>query len=141
MPVTLRRLILWTIICSVSAAPSFVLASGEFDRAAMVVGVVIFIALYTLGTSTAAFERFHRRPFVRRTLYIGYGLRLIMSMTFPLGFVAGPQIGPVALVFFADVWPGALSLEVVRWTGLDPNTFSGTLATTIVATRPRAEAA
>jgi hypothetical protein len=132
MSVTLRRLILWTIICSVSAAPSFILASSEFNRAAMVVGVLIFIALYTIGTSTEAFARFHRRPFVRRTLYMGYGLRLALSMLLPLGFVNGNRMGGAVVVLFADVFPGLLSLRCIETIGLEPKSFAGTLATTIV---------
>jgi hypothetical protein len=116
--------LLWTIICVVSAAPSFVFAQREFDRAAMVVGVCLFIAGYTAATSTAAFDRFHRRPFVRRTLYIGYGLRLILSIAMPLG--------ALPLLFFADVIPGLISINIVKSTGVRPESFHGTLLTTIV---------
>ena len=119
MPTILRRLILWSIICVVSAAPSFVIASGEkFDRGAMIVGVILFIAAYTIVTSTEAFERFHRRPFMRRTLYIGYGLRLLMSAAFPLGI---------------DFIPGILSVELVgNVLDVEIKSFLGTLLTTIV---------
>ena len=116
---TLRRLALWTVICAVSAAPSFALAAREFDRGAMIVGVALFILAYTAATSTAAFERFHNRPFVRRTLYIGYGVRLALSLAFPLG------VG-------ADMLPGILSLRVVEELGLNTRSFAGTLAATIV---------
>src|SRR5687767_15817356 len=111
MPVILRRLILWTIICCASAAPSFAIAYDEHDPAAMVAGVVLFILLYTAATSTSAFERFHRRPFVRRTLYIGYGLRLILSAVFPLGLSSK---GPGVILMFADLWPGLVSLKIVQ---------------------------
>ena len=116
---TLRRLALWTVVCVVSAAPSFAFAAREFDRGAMAAGVVLFILAYTAATSTAAFERFHNRPFVRRTLYIGYGVRLGLSIAFPLGMGA-------------DVLPGILSVRVVEELGLDTRSFAGTLATTIV---------
>jgi hypothetical protein len=129
MPTILRRLILWTIICSVSAAPSFILAHVRFNRIAMLVGVALFIAAYTICTSTETFDRFHRRPFVRRTLYIGYGLRLFISMLCPIGF--GFQSESM-LFTVPDVWPGVLSLQVVERMGLEPETFAGTLATTIV---------
>ena len=119
----LRRFGLWTFICCVSAAPSFVWAdmrNGQrFDRGAMVLGVALFILAYTALTSTAAFERFHSRPFVRRTLYIGYGLRLVLSLAFPVGMAA-------------DLWPGILSVGLVEGAGLRPQSFAGTLATTIV---------
>ena len=77
-----------------------------------------------------AFERFHLRPFVRRTLYIGYGLRLILSMIMPLGVISG---GPGIIVLFADGLPGLWSEYVVKeWLFVDPVTFTGTLLTTIV---------
>ena len=128
MPTLLRRLLLWTAICSVSAAPSFYFAHvGEFNHSAMVVGVCLFILAYTAATSTAAFERLRRRPFVRRTLYIGYGLRLFLSALIALG----PIAVPTRIVLFADAWPGYLSVMLVKQL-MQPETFSGTLLTTIV---------
>ena len=133
MPILLRRFLLWTFICCASAAPSFALAQERHDRGAMIVGVCLFIAVYTASTSTAAFGRLRRRPFVRRTLYIGYTMRLILSALFPLGVVSGPGPGAWVLFIWPDIWPGLLSLMVVgNWLGLSPETFEGTLATTIV---------
>ena len=120
LPVVLRRLALWTVVCGVSAAPSFVWAHQDFDRAAMGTGVGLFIALYTAFTSTARFERFHNRPFVRRTLYIGYGVRLGISVLFPIGMGA-------------DMMPGLLSVGVVENVlGMHSKGFFGTFATTCV---------
>jgi|SRR5215217_1151094 len=124
----LRRFALWTVVCCVSAAPSFVWAGGiqgtgprggAFDRGAMAFGVALFILLYTAATSTRAFERFHARPFVRRTLYIGYGVRVGLSLAFPIGLGA-------------DLLPGMLSVSTVEKLGLDPRSFAGTFATTMV---------
>ena len=129
MSTPLRRLILCTVICSVSAAPSFVLASGEYDRGAMLVGIALFIAIYTAATSTDAFERFRRRPFVRRTLYIGYGLRLMLSVIFALGMSVVTEAG---ILLAVDIWPGILSVQLVKGLGIELATFHGTLLTTIV---------
>jgi hypothetical protein len=124
----LRRLLLWTFVCGVSAAPSFVMAGGlngrspsggNFDRGAMAFGVALFILLYTAATSTEAFERFHARAFVRRTLYIGYAVRVGLSVAFPIG------VG-------VDLLPGMLSVSMVEKLGLDPRSFGGTFATTLV---------
>jgi hypothetical protein len=128
MPIVLRRLLLWTFICGVSAGPSFFVAHRDFDRAAMVLGVALFIAGYTATTSTAAFERFHNRPFVRRTFYIGYGARLLLSLAFPLALVAPP----ISVVIFTDVMPGVLSFNAVKALGVKPESFPGTLLTTMV---------
>lgn len=118
-PVILRRFALWTVICTVSAAPSFFWAQGEYSRDAMVLGVALFILAYTALTSTAAFDRFHRRPFIRRTLYIGYGTRLGLSLAFPLGI-------------WVDLWPGMFSVGVVNRLGLGTDPFAHTLLITLV---------
>src|SRR5688500_12202871 len=115
----LRRLALWTLVCVVSAVPSFTWAGDRFDRGAMAFGVVLFILGYTALTSTAAFHRFHARPFVRRTLYVGYGVRLALSVAFPI------RMG-------VDLMPGLLSVRLVEESGLAPRSFAGTFATTIV---------
>jgi hypothetical protein len=116
----LRRLLLWTVVCGVSAAPSFLFAREGFDDRAMAVGVGLFILAYTVVTSTRAFERFHDLPFVRRTLYIGYGTRLAASIFFPVGMTA-------------DVFPGMISVGLVdNWTGYDPESFTGTFLITLV---------
>ena len=115
-----RRFLLWAAVCCVSAAPSFAWAHEEFHRGAMVLGVALFTIAYTGLTSTERFERFHRRPFVRRTLYIGYGARMAATIVIPVG--AG-----------MDLLPGMLSINIVQQGfGLDPHTFGGTLLTTIV---------
>lgn len=115
----IRRLLLWTIVCAASAAPSYMWASSEFDRRAMIVGVCLFVLAYTALTSTAAFERFHNRPFMRRTLYIGYGARLAASLLFPVGMGL-------------DMLPGMLSVSITRAVLGNPHSFAGTLATTVV---------
>ena len=121
LPVVIfRRLVLWTFVCVVSAAPSFLWAQREFSREAMAVGVALFILAYTGLTSTERFERFHSRPFVRRTLYIGYGLRLGASLLFPVGMVV-------------DMWPGIISVGIVEdGLGLKGRGFEQTLAITVV---------
>src|SRR5688500_12583231 len=114
-----RRFLLWAAICCVSAAPSFAWAHEEFHRGAMVLGVALFTIAYTAFTSTERFEQFHRRPFVRRTLYIGYGARMAATIILPVGAAV-------------DLLPGMLSVNLVQQgAGLDPHTFGGTLLTTI----------
>jgi hypothetical protein len=119
----LRRLLLWTAICCVSAAPSFSLAwLDDHNRAAMVLGIGIFILLYTAATSTPLFQRLANRPFVRPTLYIGYGTRLALSVA---------AIAPYALI--TDIVPGMISLGFVgNVLKIDTKSFTGTLLTTIV---------
>lgn len=115
----MRRLGIWTFVCTVSAVPSFLWASGEYDRTAMVFGVGLFIAIYTILSCTPPFERFYAWLHVRKTLQIGYWVRIGLSILFPLG--AG-----------VDLIPGMMSVEFVRSIGLVPQSFAGTLLTTVV---------
>lgn len=121
LPLPLYRLVMWTVLCWVSAAPSFVFASGEFHVGAMVLGVVLFIIGLTVVTCTERFERFRRKRHVRRTLYIGYGVRLIISIGFPVAFLL-------------DLWPGMLSVAVAQAIVGNGNAegFLGTLIATLV---------
>ena len=115
----LKRLALWTVVCSISAAPSFLWASAEFDRLAMVTGVVLFIAALTGLTCTRRFERFKRRAFVRRTLYIGYRTRVVLSILFPVAM-------------FLDLYPGLLSIVIVDAMGFTDTSYLGTLLITLI---------
>ena len=109
-----RRFILWSLVCWISAAPSFGLVTlgrsggrnsevGGFDPWAMACAITLFSILYTILTTSAAFDRFHRIRGVRRTLYIGYWTRIAVSIIFPVSFVV-------------DVIPGAISILAVSST-------------------------
>lgn len=100
MPIAVRRLLEWTVLCSACAVPSFIWAYHEFNTGGMIAGVAAFIVAYTLVTSTDVFARFVKRPFVRRTLFIGYGTRLVCSAIFPVGMAI-------------DVIPGLISIGIV----------------------------
>lgn len=115
----LKRAALWTVICSISAAPSFLWAWSEYNRLAMLTGVVCFICLLTATTSTQRFLRFRKRPFIRRTLYIGYGTRLFISIVLPLGI-------------WADMIPGMLSIGIIEGLGIPGPSYLGTLLITLI---------
>ncbi len=115
-----NRAALWTLVCGISAAPSFIWASASFDTAGMICGVAFFVVLYTVVSSTDWCNRFERRPFVRRTLQIGYGTRLAMSIVYPLGMVV-------------DLIPGIISVGIVEGRlASGQHTFLPTLLTTVV---------
>lgn len=77
--IVLRRFFLWLLICAVSAAPSFVLVVRNGGSAAgMACGVMVFVIGYTWITCTHRFEAIYRKPYIRATMYIGYGLRLVL---------------------------------------------------------------
>ncbi|MCK6483146.1 MAG: hypothetical protein HUU22_16540 [Phycisphaerae bacterium] len=91
----------------------------EFDQAGMFLGVALFIVAYTIASCTATFERVYPRAFVRRTLIIGYGLRVVSSTIFIPGF-------------FIDIFPGMLSVELGRRFVADEHSFVGTLLITCI---------
>lgn len=123
-PSPLRRLLLWTLVASISAAPSFAIAvTGGFHPFAMLAGVACFIVLLTAVTCTQAFDRFQRRPFIRRTLYIGYGTRVVLSLL----SAVPPFFGT-----FPDLFTGIFSIEVVSGLGIDEQSFTGTLLITLL---------
>ena len=67
---------------------------------AMALGIVTYAAGYTWVTGTAWFRRFRRRPFINRTLKIGFSTRIAISIIFPVGV-------------YVDVFCGMLSIYVV----------------------------
>lgn len=114
-----RRLLVWTAVCSIAAAPSFIWAAREYDWAGMVCGVICFIIAYTIASGTATAQDWRVRPFVRTTLYIGYITRLTISVIYPLGLGA-------------DLLPGTLSIAFVEaLLGIDHG-FAPTLLITLV---------
>lgn len=112
------RLLVWTFVCGGSAVPSFVFGMG-FDRRAMILGIAVFVMLYTMITGTDRFLRLRRRSFVDRVLLIGFGTRLMATIIFPLGM-------------FLDVWPGMISVGIVQRFFPEPETFVPTLAITLI---------
>lgn len=119
-----QRVVAWTIICSVAATPSFIIASGEADRGAMVLGVLIFIALYVATSCTRFARRLFRKPFMKISMQIGYGLRMLLAI-------------PVPPLWGADLFPGIIAVGVTEWligigyTSFDNGTNQAFVATLI----------
>ena len=111
----------WLLVCSAAAVPSFYVASeSKYDRGAMVVGVLCFVFLYTAVSGTRAFaERYARDAALRRTMYLGYGIRCGLALAFPISWVV-------------DMIPGMFSTRLVSSTGLPPEGFAATFLTTLV---------
>lgn len=96
-----RRALLAVAICVSGALPSFVLASsGWFSIPGMITAVAVFAFCMTLISWSTRFRTFTRRPFVRSTLTVVYGLRLVLSATPPLTILADgvPGIFAVGIV-------------------------------------------
>lgn len=102
-----KTVAVWTIVCSISAGPSFVwgydMIRGNHVQG-MVLGVLIFIVLYVVGDYLTRRTAFRKNPYVRRTLLIGYWTRLVVSIIFPVGLAI-------------DLWAGMISVPLSGMAG------------------------
>ena len=104
-----KNFLIWSLVCWAAAAPSFVFGLMIGDAKVgpvlgMAAGVFTYVLAYTWYSSTDRMQRIKRRPFVRRTLMIGYGIRIAQSLLF---FVPG--------VLFVDLICGAYALQATGW--------------------------
>ncbi len=101
-----QRIVLWTVVCGVSAAPSFIWAWNAsppnlgFDVAAMLTGIAIVTIAYIWATGTQFVVLLQARPRAARAFRIGYLFRLFLSALFPLGMGV-------------DLIPGVISASIV----------------------------
>ena len=115
-----RRLLVWTVICLISSAPSFILAS-RFDPAGMFAGIACFIMSYTVASGSSLAGRLHRDPLAKRALVIGYVGRVVLSFAMLL---------PPFIIM--DMLPGMLAVELTKGLPFDQRGFAGTFITTII---------
>lgn len=81
-------LALWTVVCVISAAPSFYFGYGTVAQeqvAAMCLGIVIFIGIYTAVDQWTRHQSWRQLRNVALTLKIGYCTRILISIVFPIG--------------------------------------------------------
>jgi hypothetical protein len=90
----LRNCLLAVMLCAATAGLSFFIAANMgFNSAAMLLGMAIYVAVYTGIMSTNAFARFAARPHVRRALQITYWIRIGATVVFPIGMWPDLLIG------------------------------------------------
>jgi hypothetical protein len=117
----LSRFLLWMVICSLSAGPSFFFAHREFDEFGMLAGIACFIFAYTVLSGSLWVERLVRDPFAKRTIKIGYVSRVVLSFLF--------LVPPLAIL---DMVPGMLAVEMTKRLFFDQHGFQGTFITTMI---------
>ncbi len=89
-PLSVSKLIVrWTLICGISAAPSFFFgyAVSRHQVAAMLMGIVCFIAIYVFADHSTRNWPIRKQSIVRRVLVFCYATRIIVSILFPIGAV------------------------------------------------------
>jgi hypothetical protein len=101
----------WFLICSVSAAPSFVIAVGLLEGrglpqiAGMICGILSFVFGYTRLECQPAVQRLLARDSaLRLATKIGYGTRIGMSILFPIGI-------------YLDLVVGIFAVGMSKWLG------------------------
>lgn len=119
----LKQLAIWFVVCAVAAGPSFFLGGVVDNHSAanvlgMLLGVALWVLMYAVVGSTAWATAFRKKPFVLRTLRIGYGLRMVQSLVFIVPFFMIP-----------DLIGGIISVSLTQFlfAGFDPvgNVWSG----------------
>lgn len=112
------QLFLAAMVCTVSAIPSFLWAVRSFDIAAMLLGVGLFICAYLTIWNLAPGSLF-TNYYVAWTVRIAYGIRLTISVVFPIGMAV-------------DMIPGMISVNLIKGSPLGNSGFGETLAITLV---------
>ncbi len=99
----------WTLICCISAAPSFfwgcALHQGADYVIGMLAGILVFVLGYTLLECTPHYQQIVTQPHVHRTALIGYGTRLLVSVIFPVGLAIDMLLGVVSISIVENVSP------------------------------------
>ncbi len=105
----------WTLICVVSAAPSFFWGCGLHARpehiAAMLAGVFVFVLAYTAIECTHYYHQVITLPHVHRTALIGYGTRILISLIFPIGLTVDMFTGIVSVSLVESVLTGYRAVD------------------------------
>ena len=94
----------WTVICLLAAAPSFVIAmsmtAGNYPvsaAAGMLMAILLFICAYTYAEMTPFFRRLMLDPRKKLAARITYGIRVGISIVFPIGLYLDFIIGMISV--------------------------------------------
>lgn len=105
----LRALGRWTLVCGISAAPSFfwgcALHNAIEHIIGMIGGILVFILAYTAVECTHYYQQIITRPYMHRTVLIGYGTRILISVIFPVGLAIDMMTGVFSVAIVENVWP------------------------------------
>lgn len=110
--------LVWTLVCYLSAIPSFLLGIIAFDKPheviAMLLGILVFVVAYTMVSSSAWFARLQQIPQLYTAFKAGFVLRIIASIVYPLGQASDIYLGVLALGIVDYVW----DTDAERWATL-----------------------
>lgn len=124
----IRSAIIWTVVCAVSAAPSFVFGAAITQGfVGMLTGIAMFIAFYVAADHATYHRPFRRHTMIRRVLKITYGTRIFISVVFPIGVYVDLICGMISL----PLGTMTFDLEEVSRNGSDFS-FLAVLVTTLI---------
>lgn len=132
-----RSLVKWMLVCGIAAAPSFLIAGGLrwgsiFGiQGGMILGILVFVAIYVVVEMLPATQRFLLRPHVRATARVGYFTRVAISIGFPIGGAVDMICGMFSVSLVNSISP-SLSFERFRNEGSAAQQFISHFVTTIV---------
>ncbi len=101
-------LALWSIVCVISAVPSFYFGYGTIAQeqvAAMCLGIAIFIGIYTAVDQWTLRHPWRQFRNVALTLKIGYCTRILISIVFPVGAMIDMVCGMMSVRAIKTILP------------------------------------
>jgi len=124
----------WLLVCGICAAPSFIIAFPNFNVPAMLVGIAVFVVLFTYVNLSQAYRHAAgQRPQLRLALVVGFGLKTFIALLGVMAFsgfkVFGFFSSPDLIMGIAAV--GAVG-GVARHFHLPNYDFFLTLAATLI---------
>ncbi|MEZ6133724.1 MAG: hypothetical protein R3C53_02325 [Pirellulaceae bacterium] len=127
----LASLGIWTLVCILSAAPSFAWGISTISQGqalAMCLGVAIFIAGYVLIDQGTQRMSWRKNEAVRLTFKIGYITRMVISIIFPVGGIVDMFCGLFSVGIASSIYPSIGGADPLG-RGMD---FGAALLTTII---------
>lgn len=109
-----RHFLIWSVICSVSAAPSFFFALiAGYNSFAIITGIIIFASFYTIFSSSQIFSNLKQKKIIRRSFKFGAGSRIIASVILIIGLIISRD-SFIILFGAMDTFPGMLAITITN---------------------------
>ncbi len=105
----------WTLICAISAAPSFflgfVVTRHFLAVPMMLLGVSIFAISYAYIDRGPRWRRWMSRPLTRNSIMWAYGIRMTASVLFPVGMYNDMIIGLASVSTVSALFSGVSGMN------------------------------
>ena len=93
-----NRLTLSVCVCLVCGGPSlFIAYMTRFNIGAVILGGSLFVLFYGLFTGSSLWLRMWENARARRAILIGFTIRMLSSIVFPVGMIVDMIIGSIAI--------------------------------------------